>query len=92
MHVSQRSFRNLMLFTAPPAIVAALVWLAQTPLQPFHGFVLIPSAVLLVLAAASWLDAKLAAPESAELDLVCGDAENVAQPMIEIRSCCRTAA
>lgn len=80
MLISQRTFRTLMLFTAPPAVVAALVWLARTPLQPFHGFILIPCIVLLALATASWLDTKLAARETGELDLVCGDAGNVAPP------------
>ncbi len=76
---SQRWFRRLALAATLPAGTATVVWLAQTPLQPFYGFILIPAFVLTALAAGGWLYGKLAATGSARLDLTCGDAKRLVE-------------
>jgi len=78
MQVMQRRFRTLMLISVPPAVTALLVWLSQTPVQPFSGFVLLPAVVLGALAAGSWIDGKLARSSVCPLNLTCGDAAIVA--------------
>ena len=52
----------------------------------------VPSTVLLMLAAVSWLDAKLSATEATALDFDYSDVTNVAQPITEVNSDHRTAA
>lgn len=78
MQISQCKFRFLALLSTPPAVIALLVWLSQTPLQPIYGFVLLPAIVLAVLAAGSWIDTKLTGTRvTPPLVLTCGDAANV---------------
>lgn len=74
---SQRWFRRLALAATLPAGIATVMWLAQTPLQPFYGFILIPALILTALAAGSWLYGKLAATGPARLALTCGDAKQL---------------
>ena len=85
MTITQQNFRTTTLFTATPATVGLLIWSAQTPLSPFFGFVLIPSLLLAALAVFVWIDGKLAEPQSAALDLVCGDTRDISSELTAAR-------
>lgn len=85
MTITQQRFRKITLLAATPATMGLLVWLSQTPLWPFFGFVLIPGLLLAALALVAWVDDKLAGPQDAELDLVCGDTHDISGALTAAR-------